>query len=177
MREKRFGRMSVRAWLNLEMERTSPAPMVIFGLLAAACGIAVRLAVGSPYYMTAAMGIGEIVPPAWLTSLLWTAAFFTVGCGFGYIVGFRAGGREAEKYKCGMLFVLLAVAELCWYPTFFCLGWVFVSVLETVLILCLSVALTVTTARVSRFPALLYLLHDVWLGYFLILNFAVLFRN
>ena len=53
---------------------------------------------------------------------------------------------------------------------------VFLSALVSILILCTAVALTVLSMRVSRFVGAVLILHDLWLIYLLILNFAVLFR-
>ena len=74
-----------------------------------------------------------------------------------------------------MFFVLLGVLEMCWYPTFFGAGLYFISVLESIMILCLSLAVTLCFYRVSRLAGMILLFHNVWLIYMMILNFAVLF--
>lgn len=142
-----------------------------------ACGMVVRFAVGNPHIMLMALDIGDIVPPVWLMTLLWSLSFFTIGAAAGFVIGFRVGGCEIDKYKGGMLFVLLAVLELCWYPTLFGAGLVFLSALESILILCFSVGATLCFYRVGKLAGILLLLHDIWLIYMLILNFAVLFKG
>ncbi|MBQ9806710.1 MAG: tryptophan-rich sensory protein [Clostridia bacterium] len=176
MYKKKYGNRSIGAWLSMEMDRSRPIVMVLCGIAMLAGGMIVRFTVGSPHLMLLALGIGGVVPPVWLMSLLWSLSFLIIGCAAGFVLGYRAGGCDVEKYKGGMIFVLLAVLELCWYPTLFGAGLVFLSVLECILILCLSVGVTVCFYRVSRFAGMLFLLHDVWLIYMLILNFAVFFH-
>ncbi len=177
MYKKKYGKVTVNAWLNMEMEQSRPSVMVLFGILMMAAGIIVRIAVGSPYMTILALDIADLLPPVWLMSLLWTLAFLTIGCAAGFVLGYRAGGCEVDKYKGSMLFVVLAVLELCWYPTLFGAGFLFLSVLECILILCFSVGVTLCYYRVSKFAGVLFLLHDIWLIYMLILNFAVFFRG
>ncbi len=176
MYKKRYGKMTVRAWLTMELEESNPVVMLIFGGLLLFAGIAVRVAAGNPYRILLETGIGESVPPAWLMTILWSLSFFVIGCAAGFVLMYRIKGCDAEKYKGCMLFVVLAVLELLWYPTFFAKGWLFLSVLESILILCLSVWITGCFYRVSKFAGILFLFHDVWLIYMLILNFAVFFR-
>ncbi|MBQ8433045.1 MAG: tryptophan-rich sensory protein [Clostridia bacterium] len=176
MFKRKYGRIKVGAWLSLEMEQSSPLLMLLFGVGYLIAGIAVRIGVGSPYPVLLALGIGEIVPPVWLLSLLWSISFFSIGCAFGFLLAYREKGCNGEKYKGGMLFLLLLILELLWYPTFFGGGYVFVSVLLSILILCVSVWITAIAYRVTKFTGMLLLLHDIWLIYMMILNFTVLFH-
>lgn len=177
MYRRKYGRMTAGAWLSAEMEQSNPTVMILCGALLCAGGILSRALSGSPYRVMLELGIGEIVPPVWLMTVLWCLAFFTVGAAAGFVLSARPRGCEGEKYKGGMLFVLLAVAELLWYPTLFCGGWVFLSALESVLILCLSVCVTVCFFRISGLPGIILVFHDVWLIYLLFLNFSIFFRN
>ena len=176
MFKKKYGRMTVGAWLNMEMEHTNPLWMILMGGSLMVGGILVRFFVGSPYTLLMSLGVTDMVPPSWLMALLWTVSFLVVGCAAGFAFGYRSRGCEVDKYKGGMLFVLLAVLELCWYPTFFGAAWLFLSVLESILILCLAVCVTVCFSRVTKLAGFLLVLHDIWLIYILILNFAVFFR-
>ncbi len=176
MYKKQYGRMTVRAWLTAEMEASSPLLMLFAGGFLALAGIIIRVCVGSPYRVMLEMGIGDLIPPVWLMTVLWTASLFLIGCAAGFVLGYRCRGCEVEKYKGCMLFVVLAVLELCWYPTFFGASLVFLSVLESILILCLAIWITGCFYRVTKFAGMLLLLHDVWLIYMLILNFTVFFR-
>lgn len=177
MYKKKYGKMTVNAWLNSELERSNPILMIVVGFVLVIGAILVRAFVGSPYRTMMELGISDLVPPVWLMTFLWSVSFFTIGSAAGFVLGYRIGGCEGEKYKGCMLFVLLAVLELCWYPTLFGANLVFLSVLETILILCLSVAVTYSFYRISKFAGMILLFHDIWLVYMLILNFSVLFRS
>ncbi len=159
------------------MDRSNPFLMVAFGILLTIGGILIRAFVGSPYRTVLELGIKDIVPPAWLMTLLWSLSFFIIGAAAGFVLGYRMGGCDGEKYKGCMLFVMLCVLELCWYPTLFGAHLVFLSVLESILILCLSIAVTISFYRVSKFAGMILLFHSIWLIYMLILNFAILFRS
>ena len=175
MHKKKYGKLTVGAWLNLEMAQSSLVLMLLMGIgLLIAC-IAIRVEVGSPYAVLLALGATDIFPPVWLMSLLRALSFFIIGCGAGFALGYRDAGCQGEKYKGGMFFILLAVLELLWYPTLFGAVWVFLSALESVLILCLSVCVTICFYRVTKLAGMIFLLHDVWLMYLLVLNFAILF--
>ncbi len=177
MHKKKYGKMTVNAWLNSELERSTPPVMILFGVLLCMAGILVRALSDSPYRALLELGIADIVPPVWLMTLLWTIAFFTLGCAGGFVLAYRtSGGCEVDKYKGCMFFVMLSVAELCWYPLFFSANLIFFSVLLCLLILCLSVAVTVLFYHVTKLAGMIILFHDLWLIYMLILNFAVLFR-
>lgn len=177
MYKKKYGRMTVSAWLNSEMEQSKPIVMILFGVLVFVIGWVVRFSVGAPYRMMLELGIGEIVPPVWLMALLWSMAFFTVGCAIGFVLCYREHGYPGEKYKGCMLAILLIVLEMLWYPIFFSAGLVFFSVLLSFLILCLSVAVTSCFYRVTKFAGMILLLHDIWLLYMVFLNCFVLFQS
>ena len=169
--------MTVSAWLNAEMEQSRSALMILGGVLSLGIGVFVRFLVGAPYRMILELGIAELLPPVWLMALLWSVTLFVIGSAGGFVLGYRTCGAEGEKYKGCMFFLLLLFLEMLWYPTFFAVGLVFVSALLSVLILCLSVAVTSCFYRVTKFAGMLLMLHDVWLVYMLSLNIAILFRN
>lgn len=177
MHKKQYGKMTVGAWLNTEIERSNPIVMLTVGILLTLVGIPIRIGVGSPYRTIRILGIEDLLPPVWLLTMLWMLAAFTVGCAAGFVIAYRVGGRREEKYRGCLYFVLLAIVELCWYPTLFGGQLVFLSVLESILALCLSLAVTFSFYRVTKFAGMIFLLHDIWLVYMLILNFAILFHG
>lgn len=177
MYRKKYGKMTFSAWLNAEMDQSSLPLTVFVGILLGVACIAVRIVSGSPYRMMLELGISDLVPPVWLMSALRFLSFVIVGCAAGLVLGYRERGCYAEKYRGCMLFVLLAVVELCWYPTLFAAGLVFFCMLEAVVMLALSICVTVSFMRVSKFSGFILILHNVWLIYLLILSIAVFFRN
>ena len=176
MHKKKYGKMTVDAWLTSEMERSNPFVMVAMGILLTISGILVRAFVGSPYRTIMELEIGDLIPPVWVMTFLWSLSFFMIGSAAGFILAYRLGGCEGEKYKGCMFFVMLSVAELCWYPLFFGSNLLFFSALLSVFILVLSLAVTRCFYRVSKFAGMILLFHDIWLIYMLILNFAIFFR-
>ena len=177
MYRKGYGRMTFSGWLHLELEPCNAAAGRVCGSLAALGGLLLKLFSKSPYPVLLALGIGDLTPPVWIMVLLWTVSLFTIGASMGLVLSYRERGRDCEKYRAGIFFLLLLVLEFLWYPTFFGAMLVFFSVLLSILILCCAVALTVLTSRVSRLVTGVLVLHDIWLIYLLILNFAVLFRS
>ena len=175
MYKKKYGHMTPGAWLNSELERTNPIMMVAIGMLLTVGGILVRAFVGSPHRVLLELGIGDMLPPVWIMTALWGIALFSIGCGAGFVLGMRRGGYDGERYKGCMFFVLLAVLELCWYPTFFKAELYFLSVLESILILCLSLGVSFCFSRVSKFASAIFVFHTIWLIYMLILNFSAFF--
>lgn len=175
MHSKRYGKLTVGAWLSLEMERSNPIAMLLLGgLLLAAC-IFIRFACGSPYPLLHAMGIESALPPVWILNLLRALSFFLIGCGFGFALFYRDPSKREEKYKGGFLFLLFVLLELIWYPTLFIGGFLFICVLERILILCLAVGTTHCFYRLSKFAGMLFFLHCLWLIYLLFLSFFMLF--
>lgn len=168
--------MTVRAWLNSETDCANAPLTVGAGLLLLIAAIIVRVKVGSPYRVMMEMGIGDIVPPVWLMGLLWSLSLFLIGCAAGFVLGYRRGGCGIEKYKGCMIFVLLSALELVWYYIFFGKSLLFISVLLSIAILCLSIWITALFYRVTKLAGMIFLLHDVWLMYMVILNCAVFFR-
>ncbi|MBE6601196.1 MAG: tryptophan-rich sensory protein [Ruminococcaceae bacterium] len=177
MYKRKYGKMTVNAWLNSELERTNCFVAVFLGVLLTVAAIFVRISVGSPYRTILELGIGSIIPPVWLMMLIWTMAFFVNGCAAGLAFTYRIGGCELDKYKGALSFFLLAAAELLWYPILFGKQFVLISVFMSILILCLAIATTTTFYRITKFSGMLLFFHDVWLIYMLILNFAVLARS
>lgn len=176
MHKKKYGKMTVGAWLNSELDRTNCIAVVILGIVFAICGIIVRIWIGSPYRTILELGIAEVSPPAWLMTIVWTVAFFINGCAAGIVLTYKTGGLDSEKYRGCLYLFLLTLLELLWYPTLFGGQLVFISVLESLLILCLSIIITLFFYRVTKFAGMLFLLHDVWLIYMLIMNIAILFQ-
>ena len=174
MHKKRYGKMTVGAWLNAEIDQANCVAIALFGILSSVAALLVRIWVGSPYQSLLELGIRDISPPAWIMTFLWTLAFFINGCAAGMVMSYRLSGCDAEKYKGCLYFVLLTIVELLWYPALFGSQLVFVSVLDAIFTLCLSIVVTLHFYRVTKLAGMLFLMHDIWLVYMLIMNFAVL---
>lgn len=176
MHKKQYGKMTVSAWLSAEMERSNPVLMLTVGILLTVAGILVRCWIGSPYRTILELGLAEILPPVWLLTIVSMLWLFVLGCAAGFALGYRTGHRE-EKYRGFLFFLLLALVELCRYPLLFGANLVLLSTLAALLSLCLSLVVTCAFYRVTKFSGMLFLLHDVWQIYLLVLSFAILFRG
>lgn len=177
MYRKKYGKMTTLAWMSAEVRQTSLALAVIVGCLCAIAYVTVRGMSGHPYRVMLELGISDLIPPVWLMTALRFLSFLTVGCAAGLVLGWRERGCAAEKYRAGMLFLLLIALELCWYPTLFVSAMVFLAVLESLAIVVLSLLVTVGFFRVSRLSGILLVLHSVWLCYLMVLTFSIFFRN
>lgn len=174
---KRCGGMTFRARISLEIQRSGVGWMIAGGILTGLSYIVMRSLCESPYRIMLELGIQDIVPPVWLMSLLQFLTFLTVGCAAGLVFGYRFLGCAAEKYKGCLLFLLMILLELFWYPALFVKGMVFVSLLISILSLVFAVAATVCFLRISKFAGLILILHDCWLVYLLLLTCSIFFRN
>ena len=173
--KKKYGKITVGAWLNIEMKQSSLGLSIFVGALLMGGGFVVRFLTGSPHMTLLALHVGNIVPPVWLMGLLWSITFFTIGCAAGFILGYRDRGCEVEKYKGGMLFVLLAVLELCWYPTLFVKGLVLLATIEAMAMVFFSILTAVSFLRVSKFSGIILVFHTIWVIYLMLLTCAVMF--
>ena len=169
--------MTSSAWLNSELEQSSSFLTVFCGGIMAVAYFTVRWLTGSPYRKMLELGIADIMPPVWLFSLLQLLGFLSIGCAAGLILGWKDRGCAVDKYKGCLFFVLLAVVELCWYPTLFGGGLMFLCVLEALLMMLLSVCVAVSFFRISGLSGILLSLHSVWVLYLLIFTCAIFFRN
>lgn len=177
MYRRKYGRMTTLAWLNAEIRQTSLALSVICGCLCTIAYVTVRGSSGNPYAVMLALGISDLVPPVWLMTALHFLSFAVVGSAAGLVLGWRERGCAAEKYRGLLLFVLLLILELCWYPTLFRSAMVFLAVLESIAAVALSLAVAVSFWRVSRLSGLLLSLHCMWAIYLMILTASIFFRN
>ena len=168
--------MTPSAWLRMEMESSWPIGMVIAGALSMAAAITVRCAIGSPYAALLELNASDVASPTWLWMTFWIFSFFITGAAAGFILGYRAHGQDLEKYKGCLLYLVLQILELCWYPVLFGARLVLVGTLLSIVLLMLSVWVTGCFCRVSKLGGILFILHDIWLVYLLILNFAILFH-
>ncbi len=174
---KKHRKMTLSAALNIEMEQSSQFLTVFGGLFLLIAAISVRMVCGAPYQMMLQLGISDLIPPVWIMTFLCFASFFLIGAAAGLVLGYRRESVQTEKYKGCLLFVLLAMVELSWYPTLFIKGLVFMSVLEALMMLFLAICVTVSFLKVSRFSGTVLIFHDLFLMYLVVLSFAILFRN
>ena len=118
MHKKKYGKLTVSAWLNLEMSQSSPFLMILLGLGLMIAAVAVRIHVGSPYPVILSLGVKELFPSVWIMSIIRMLSFFTVGCAAGFVLGYREPGIEGEKFCIACRPGAFMVSNLVWL----CLG-------------------------------------------------------
>ena len=177
MYTRKYGRMTCAAWLNDEVGQSSLFCTFFCGIALTVAYFVIRFMAGNPYRIMLELGISDLMPPVWLFSLLQMFGFLIIGCAAGLVLGWRDSSCAVDKYKGALFFVLMAVIELCWYPTLFGGGLVFLCVLEAVIIVCLALIVALHFFRISALSGILLSLHCVWVIYLLIFSCAVFFRN
>jgi hypothetical protein len=100
-------KMTLSAYLNMEMEQSSQFLTLLGGFLLLVVAASVRIICGAPYLMMLELGISDLIPPVWLMTLLCLASCFLIGCAAGLVLGYRRASVQTEKYKGCLLFVLL----------------------------------------------------------------------
>ncbi len=96
-------------------------PMAIGGGIALSAALLTRLVTGSPLWLIHLGDVSGVLPPLWLTGLLWLVSFFAMGAAAGYVFVCPrgGGGREAYVWRGSTFFVLSAVLSLTWYALLF----------------------------------------------------------
>ncbi len=105
-----------RFWAN-----GTTLPMLVGGAILLSAALLTRLVTGSPLWLFRFGNVAGVLPPLWLTGLVWLLSFFALGAAAGYMFSCRSlmGGREAGLWR-GCTFLILAVAfSLIWYTLLF----------------------------------------------------------
>lgn len=146
-----------------------------------ALGVALfpRLTGGSPLPVLRLLGADRLLPPLWITGLLWLIFTALAGCGAGYALATkgRGGPRELAFWR-GMTLLILSVgAALAWYRL------VFVSLLLLPAWLCLlgaavcGLLCVLSWLPTQTMPALAAACLSLWYLVLFLIHFAVMLRN
>lgn len=156
--------------------RTVSAWVWICGGAVLLAALLVRLSTGSPYPVLHTVRVDLVLPPTWITGLIWLAGFFAVGCGWGYVLGLRgcSARRQALKFQGGMYIVLSVTLALAWYPllfglTSFLISWLCLLGAAGMALLCAWAWI-----RLSRGAAALVLAFALWLLYLSFVQLGVI---
>lgn len=140
------------------------------GMVLLMLAIITRLLSGSPYRIYMLLRQFKILPPLVLLSTINLLLTVAMGFACGLILSHRRCGKIGEeKYRSGMLFVILITLWLSTYPLIFrscMLG----SALFLLMVACvLSVICALLFSRIRRLSALIALVFSCWVGYLIIL--------
>ncbi len=177
MFHRKYGRITCSAWIDLELQQSRTAAVLLGGIVSGALCAAVGILTGSPHRIILELSLSDLLPPLWLFNALRFFAVFTVGCAAGLMLGNRNACHAAEKYRGGMLFLLALAAELGWYAALLGGGLLFWSAVLALLASFFAVALLLCAARISSLCGWLFLFHSVWSLYPLVISLAVLLRT
>lgn len=147
---------------------------VLCGTLMLAAAMLTRAWAGAPYEGIHRMGIGEVIPPVWLMSLLWLLWYFLLGAVCGGVLSAH-GGCCIGAWRGAFFFVLMLGLGLVWYPLFFVRHATGLCVLITVVLIGLCVLCALNWQGMSLAAAAVLYLHALWLIYMLILQIACIF--
>ncbi len=119
----------------------------------------------------------RFAPPPLVFMMVWVLCFLLLGSAFGIAVSpCQCGGRK-NKIRSIVLFSLLMLCILAWYPIFFSAGLFWFSLILCVSILLLSVFTLRSFARGNLLAASLMVLPILWFCFSLTLNFCVILLN
>ena len=153
--------------------------MLIGGGVGVLVAVSVAATVGSPLPVLRFLGADALLPPLWLTGLLWLAGYALPGAAAGYALVCPKGGpyRETPLWR-GMTFLVVEVTfSFAWYSLLFS------SFLLLPAWLCLVVAVAAGVLCIlswfrSHCPsALLCVGVTVWLLYLALCHAAVILHN
>ena len=140
-------------------------------------GSVVRGVSGSPYQNGMMLRFSALLPPVWLMGICWLAWYALLGAVLMGVLfdGRNDAGTQAVKYRGGMTFLCMLFFGFLWYPTFFCAGRIFLSVLICASVLFLCILTACCYRMVFRLASAVLSLHALFLLWMLTLNVGILF--
>lgn len=161
--------------IRFECYKTRVEGVLIFPILLLFIAIFVRWVCGSPLSTLHYIGAGDIMPPIWLTVLLFSVSYIVAGLTLGLALGNRFCLYPERKYQGAMWFIIALALGYAWYPLFFCARLFLVSLIVCALCLFASICASICFFAVSRASFVFSVIYDVWLAYLLLLNLKVFF--
>ena len=109
--------------------------------------------------------------------IAWSVMYILIGAATGIVIGNCDSCRKRRRVKGLILYAVLLVVSLSWYPTFFSLQAIFIAFLLSLALLVLSYFTMRMNVKVSILSGIIMLIHSLWVAYLVILNFCVLIIN
>lgn len=142
----------------------------IGGMVLLMLAIITRLLSGSPYRIYILLRQFKILPPLVLLSTVNLLLTVAMGFACGLILSQRRCGKIGEeKYRSGMLFVILITLWLATYPMMFRSCMLGVTLLFLTAACVLSAICTLLFSRIRLLSASIALVFSCWIGYLIIL--------
>ena len=158
---------------NVKNNGALPGAM-LGGALMVVAGMLTRAWAGAPYEGILRMGLGEVIPPVWLMTLLWLLWYFGLGATCGGVLTVH-GGCSVTAWRGACFFLLMAGLGFLWYPLFFLRNALGLCILICLVLIALCVLCAINWQNLSLVAAAFLYLHALWLLYLLILQVICIF--
>lgn len=134
-------------------------------------------------FLTGAPGLFKVIelpavcPPGWVFAVVWTVLYPLIGgaagviASAGEVINYRAKGRGL------LLFIVMFVFNLLWYPIFFGVASFFTALLDALIIAVLTAFIIYYFWKISRCAALVMTLYLAWIIYAIWLNVIIILSN
>lgn len=161
---------------SLKKIRTDGRCVIISTAVVLLAGMLSRLLSVSPIYMLRITGLWHKIPPTWFFVLLWTVWYGILGFCFGMVIGSSQMGRDLNKYKGSLWFVLMMVFNIIWYPLFFKAGTFFLALIDLAIIIFFCFCAAVEYFKFFKIIGIVFFIHLFWLIWCFCINFTVFLR-
>lgn len=154
-------------------------PVLVGGGLVLAAALLTRLTVGSPLAVIHKLGASVLLPPLWLTGLLWLGSYVLMGAAVGYLLSCPPGNarREADLWRGCTFLVLAVVFSLVWYTLLFGKLCLLLSCLCLLLAAVCALVCMISWWSVGKGAAVISLGFSLWQICLLFLQFAVILHT
>ena len=132
---------------------------------------------GSPTYLLHMLKMPVTMPTRWFFKLGWSFWYFILGAAFSVVCTCTERSKQLPKFQGNMLFVIMMMFNLIWYPLFFGAEAIFLALVACIITILLGFFVFSNYLKVNRLCSAAMLLHILWLIYMLCLNAIVLFIN
>lgn len=109
--------------------------------------------------------------------VIWSLIYILIGAATGIVAGNCDSCRKRRRIKGLLLYALLILVSISWYPTFFRLQSLFISLILACTVLFISYFTMRMYVKVSVLSGIIMLIHTLWVAYLVLLNFCILIIN
>lgn len=160
-------------------QKSSNISLIVGGASAAIQAIVIFTS-GSPYSVAHTVASLNFIPPVWIWCLTLIIDAFLLGYAFGNVFFELSSGKshresEVRAYQGGMFFTAACLLSFIHYPLFFIQQKFFMSLIISLLILCLSCLCIFFWRKVSFISCAAIFIHSSWTAYVFLANGYVVF--
>ena len=119
----------------------------------------------------------SFAPPAFVFPLVWSILYLLIGASFGIVFLDKRKGLSTEKRKGLILLILQHLFNLIWYPLFFGAQNFFVSLVDILIMIFLTVLVIYFFSAISKTATVFLFIYLLWLVFAALLNAGALVLN